>query len=121
MLSPFSRVRQCVGFAGILATLCWLGTPVGQAAGSKHRDPSIAITFHAQANTLDPTFSVRVGVGSPPRQIIVEKIPSISERDIAAFFPFKAADGTFAAEFQLDRHGSVVLRRDARSCAAQSF
>ena len=83
---------------------------LGEAAGSKHRDPSIAIRFHAQVNTYDPTFAAEVKVGNPPHKIIVEKIPSISEADIAAFYPFKASDGTFAAAFQLDRHGAVVLQ-----------
>ena len=109
MLSPLLRFRRPLGLAGLLATLCWFGTPLGHAAGSKHRDPSIAIRFHAQVNTFDPTFAAQVKVGNPPRQIIVEKLPSIGERDIIAFYPFKAADGTFAAVFQLDRHGSVVL------------
>ena len=94
----------------MVAALCLLGTAQGLASGSKHRDPSVAIRFHAQVNTYDPTFAAQVKVGNPPRQIIVEKIPSISEHDIISFYPFKAADGTFAAAFQLDRHGSVVLQ-----------
>ncbi len=93
-----------------MAALCWLGVDPAQAAGSKHRDPSIAIRFHAQVNTFDPTFAAQVKIGNPPRQLIVEKIPSISERDIVGFYPFKASDGTFSAALQLDRHGSVVLQ-----------
>ena len=110
MASPFSHVRKYIWLPGVIATLCWFGMPSGQAAGSKHRDPSIAIRFHAQVNTYDPTFAAQVKIGNPPRQIIVEKLPSISEHDIISFYPFKAADGTFAAAFQLDRHGSVVLQ-----------
>ena len=81
----------------------------GRAAGSKRRDPSIAIRFHVQVSTFDPSFSVKVTAGNPPRALIVEKIPSISERDIAAFYPYKAADGTFSTAFQLDAHGAAVL------------
>lgn len=110
MPPPFFRAGRLVGLVCLLSASGWFGIPFGHAAGSKHRDPSIAIRFHAQVNTYDPTFAAQVQVGSPPRRLLVEKIPSISERDIAAFYPFRAPDGTFAAEFQLDRHGSVVLQ-----------
>ena len=39
----------------------------------------------------------------------MEKIPSISERDIASFYPYRASDGTYSVAFQLDRHGQAVL------------
>lgn len=108
MASPLVHVRRFVWLPCALAALCFLGSESGQAAGSKHRDPSIAIRFHAQVNTFDPTFAAQVKIGN--RQLIVEKIPSIAERDIVGFYPFKASDGTFSAVVQLDRHGAVVLQ-----------
>ena len=39
----------------------------------------------------------------------IEKMPWISERDVIAFFPYPAANGTYGALFQLDEHGRVVL------------
>jgi len=36
-------------------------------------------------------------------------MPWISERDIIAFSPYPAANGTYGALFQLDEHGRVVL------------
>ena len=110
MSSPLLHARRVVWLPWMLAALCASGVPSGQAAGSKHRDPSIAVRFHAQVNTLDPTFAAQVRIGNPPKQLIVEKIPSISEHDIVAFYPYKASDGTFSAVVQLDRHGSVVLQ-----------
>ena len=110
MASPLPPPRKFLRLPGVLAALCLLTVPPGLAAGSKHRDPSIAVRFHAQVNTYDPTFATEVTLGNPPRKLIVEKIPSISERDIIAFYPFKASDGTFSAAIQLDRHGSVVLQ-----------
>ena len=86
----------------------WHGSGV-QAAGSKKRDPSIFVRFHAQVSTFDPSFAAKVVAGNPPRELIVEKIPSLSERDIAAFYPYKANDGTYSAVFQLDAHGQAVL------------
>ncbi len=109
MASPLLHARKSVWLLGFLAA-GWFGLPSGHAAGSKHRDPSIAIRFHAQVNTFDPTFAAQVKIGNPPRQLIVEKIPSLSERDIVGFYPFKAADGSFSAAFQLDRHGSIILQ-----------
>ena len=46
---------------------------------------------------------------SSGKDIAVEKLPWITERDIAAFSPYPAPDGTFGALFQLDDHGRVVL------------
>lgn len=92
----------CAGLLGGILTGGW-------AAGSKRRDPGIAVRFHAQVSTYDPSFSAKVTAGNPPRDLFVEKLPSISERDIAAFYPYKAADGTFSAAFQLDRHGAATL------------
>ncbi len=80
-----------------------------RAAGRKKRDPSIAVRFHAQTTTTDPTFAAKVTAGDPPRELYVEKIPSISERDIASFYPYQATDGTFSATFQLDPHGRATL------------
>ena len=36
-------------------------------------------------------------------------MPWISERDVMAFAPYPAANGTYGALFQLDDHGRVVL------------
>ncbi len=39
----------------------------------------------------------------------MEKMPWISERDVMAFSPYPAANGTYGALLQLDEHGRVVL------------
>ncbi len=110
MSSPLLSTHRFLVRSCLLALCGVLLTPQGEAAGSKRRDPSIAVRFHAQVNTYDPTFAAEVKFGNPPKRIIVEKRPSIAERDIASFYPYKAADGTFSAVLQLDRHGSVVLQ-----------
>ena len=74
----------------------------GRAASGVIR-PSWFASTHRLAPTILP-FAARVTAGNPPRSLIVEKIPSISEHDIASFYPYKAADGTFAVAFQLDLH-----------------
>ncbi len=39
----------------------------------------------------------------------MEKTASISERDVAAFRPYPAHDGTFGVLLQLDEHGRLAL------------
>lgn len=83
--------------------------PLRAPAGGHRLDPNITVRFFVQATTFDTSFATKVEVGTPPREVIIEKIPSISERDIASFYPFQAPDGTYAVAFQLDRHGQIIL------------
>ena len=109
MCSPFAKIRAFMRSA-LCAIIVWGACgPSARAAGSKRRDPVIAVRFHAEVSSYDPSFAAKVVAGNPPRQLIVEKIPSLSERDIASFYPYRATDGTYSAVFQLDRHGQAVL------------
>lgn len=86
---------------------------LGALAAAEKRAPPIAVRFHAGANALDTgVFSMPVALGGdPPRQVVVERVPSISERDIVAFYPFRAAGGgSYGVEFQLSRHGQLTLQ-----------
>jgi hypothetical protein len=79
--------------------------------GAKHReDPKIFVRFHIQTNELDASFSTPVTLVDPPRRVFVEKVPSISEKDISSFAPYRAADGSYSVAFQLDRHGQLTLQ-----------
>ena len=49
------------------------------------------------------------GAASSGKEIAIQKMPWITEHDVAAFSPYPAQDGTFGALFQLDEHGRVVL------------
>ena len=46
---------------------------------------------------------------SSRKDIAIQRMPWITERDVMAFAPYPAQDGTFGALFQLDDHGRVVL------------
>jgi hypothetical protein len=83
--------------------------PLCLTAGGKKMDPSIAIRFHVQTNTFDTSFAAKLLLGNPPREVLVEKIPSISERSIASFYPYQAPDGSYGVVFQLDRDGELNL------------
>ena len=78
--------------------------------GAHRQDPKIFVRFHIQTAELDGSFSTPVQLTSPRKTIYVEKVPSISEREIVSFSPYKAADGSYGAAFQLDRHGQLTLQ-----------
>jgi hypothetical protein len=66
--------------------------------------------LHAQANPRDTeVFATSVRAQVSGKTVAIEKTPWISERDVIAFCPYPAADGTYGALFQLDEHGRVVL------------
>jgi hypothetical protein len=46
---------------------------------------------------------------SSGKDIAIQKLPWITERDVVAFSSYPAGDGTFGTLFQLDEHGRVVL------------
>ena len=104
-LRVFARWRNLLTVALCTA----LGVCAASGSGSKKRDPIIPIRFYGQVFSFDPTFTVKIKIGTPPREIVIEKIPSISERDVASFYPYRAADGTYSAVLQLDPHGIAVL------------
>src|SRR6266513_4846448 len=65
---------------------------------------------HAQANPRDTeVFATSVRAQVSGKTVAIEKTPWISERDVIAFSPYPAANGTYGALFQLDEHGRVVL------------
>jgi hypothetical protein len=65
---------------------------------------------HVQGNPQDTAvFSTSVRAQLSGKEVAIEKMPWISERDVIAFSPYPAANGTYGALFQLDEHGRVVL------------
>src|SRR5262249_34272955 len=43
------------------------------------------------------------------RSVYIEKTPWITERDVQKYYPYRAADGTYAALLELDDHGRTIL------------
>ena len=90
---------------GVLA-LCLTITLTGAIAKQRH----CTFRVHAQANSHDTdVFSMSARPRSSGRDIAIQKLPWITERDVIAFAPYQAQDGTYGALFQLDDHGRVVL------------
>jgi hypothetical protein len=68
------------------------------------------LRVHAQANPRDgDVFATAVRAQLSGKKVAIEKMPWISERDVAAFSSYSGQDGTFGALLQLDEHGRVVL------------
>jgi hypothetical protein len=65
---------------------------------------------HAEANPNDTaSFASLVGASFSGKQVAIEKMPRLSERDVSAFYPYPGKDGTYGVLFQLDEHGRLAL------------
>src|SRR5256885_5348002 len=65
---------------------------------------------HAEANPNDTAvFSSSVRALFSGKQVAIERMPRLSERDVVAFYPYPAGDGKYGALFQLDDHGQLAL------------
>jgi hypothetical protein len=74
------------------------------------RPPQVTVRFFAEANARDgSSFSTPFKASNPPRDIFLQKIPTIHEGNIAGIFPFRAADGTWGCAFKLDNKGRIDL------------
>ena len=79
-------------------------------AESEARKPRATFRVHLEANTNDgAAFSTQMRWPSSGKSIVIEKVPTISERDVAAFYPYPANDGSFGVLFQLTDHGKLAL------------
>jgi hypothetical protein len=86
--------------------LCLLWAPVAGVAKQQH----CTFRVHAQANPRDTEAFATSGRGQVSgKDVAIEKIPWISERDVSAFSFYPARDGTYGVLIQLDEHASVVL------------
>lgn len=82
----------------------------GGMMGMAKKKPVVTVRFHTEANPRDTdTFTAPVQLQNPPRRSQISKIPDISENDVAAIFPFPAADGTAGCAFKLNNHGTMAL------------
>jgi hypothetical protein len=78
-------------------------------AGAKKQP--ISVRFHVEANARDgETFAMPVKFQNPPREGYVERVPTLSERDVSEVKPFQVGDGTFACAFMLNAHGRTSLQ-----------
>jgi hypothetical protein len=89
----------------LLALALLLALPSGVA-----KDRHCMFRLHAEANPRDTAvFATSVPAQFSGKNIAIERMPRISERDVAAFYPYSAGNGTYGALFQLDDHGRIAL------------
>lgn len=65
---------------------------------------------HVEANMRDTAvFASSVRAQFSGKEIAIEKVPRLSERDVVAFYPYTAGQGNYGVVFQLDDHGRIAL------------
>jgi len=80
------------------------------AISATGKDRHVSFRIHAEANPNDTaTFSSSVRALFSGKQVAIERMPRLSERDIVAFYPMSAGDRNYGALFQLDDHGRLAL------------
>lgn len=80
------------------------------AGGQK--PPQITVRLHAEGNPNDgPSFVSQVKLFYPAKDIYIDTVPIVSEKDFREFvaFPASTGNGTFGAYFILDSHGRDKL------------
>jgi len=80
------------------------------AASVLGKDRPCVFRVHAEANPNDTvSFSASVPALFSGKRVAIERVPRLSERDVVAFYPYSAKDGSYSALFQLDEHGRISL------------
>ena len=94
-------MRSRFFLVAVLLGLCCLGM-------GKKKVP-FSIRCYTQADKQDTdSFSIPVTLLNG-QQVYLDQVSSVSERDIAAIYPFQAADGTMGCGLKLDAHGTIAL------------
>ncbi len=84
-----------------------LSLALGAAA---HAGPKRCVfRVHIEANQRDGAVFAQPIRSLTGRDIFIEKTAWLSERDVKAYYPYRAADGSYGALLELDDHGRTVL------------
>jgi hypothetical protein len=74
------------------------------------KDRHCMFRVHTEANPSDTiVFATSVRAKFSGKEIAIEKVPRLSERDVEAFYPYPNTNGGYGALLQLDEHGRLVL------------
>jgi hypothetical protein len=81
---------------------------IASAVFAKSRHCTMRV--HLQANPRDGSvFASPVTTPISGKNIFIEKVPALSEHDVAAFRLYRAEDASFGALLQLNDHGRLAL------------
>ncbi len=89
----------------LLAAALFFALGWGAEAGPRH----CTFRVHIAANENDGSVFAQPIRSLTGRDVFIEKTAWLSERDVKAYYPYRAADGSYAALLQLDDHGRTVL------------
>ena len=79
-------------------------------ASAEARKPRCTLRAHVEANAQDgPVFSSRIRSPANGREVVISKVPTISELDVVGFQSYPAGNGTYGVLFQLNDHGKLAL------------
>lgn len=94
----------------LIAALILVATPSGNGAGTQSK--LSILSFHVEGDQTDnPKMITPVKLGAEHRQYFFSKIPSFTDKDVAWFYPFTAADGvSFGVAFRLKEHAATELK-----------
>ena len=80
------------------------------AVSATGKDRHCVFRVHVEANPNDTaSFSSSVRALYSGKTVAIERMPRLSEGDVAAFYPYEVGKGNFGALLQLDEHGRVAL------------
>jgi hypothetical protein len=86
------------------------------------KKPKITVRFHVDTNESDgQPFAMPVKFQHPKRDGFVKRVPTISERNVEAIFPYPAPDGSFGCAFKLDNFGRTELDLISRTSRGASM
>jgi hypothetical protein len=77
-----------------------------RSAGGSHH---CVFRVHVEANANDGSVFAQPIRSITGRNVFIEKTAWLSERDVKAYYPYRAADGSYGALLQLDDHCRTVL------------
>ena len=80
--------------------------------GNGKKAKSSLVTFHLEGSSDEaPKFSIPIKLGSEMRQYYFKRVPSLTDADIAYFYPFVSENGaSYGVGFKLTPYGTETLK-----------
>jgi hypothetical protein len=78
----------------------------GPLMAGRSKPPVVSFRLHAEGPEREgPSFVTPIDLVHPRKRIFIKKVPVVTERDIAAIFPFSSPDGSLGCTLRLDTSG----------------
>jgi hypothetical protein len=111
-MNPVVASRSGRGIGPRLRLVAWAFVACLALTASGKRGEPVVISFHLETVQAEwPKFAHAIKMGDPAQQYYFKLAPSLTDGDIAWYYPFIAEDGvTYGTAFKLNRKGAQVLR-----------